>query len=267
MQQDLPANRFAAHAQRLAADHANGARFAPFAASIGIAGIDEAYDAQDAFVAELLKAGNGRRAGYKIGLTSKRMQEMCGIDVPVGGVVLASRVMPSGGVAEASRFGRLGLEFEICTILSRDLPARPQDYTAGEVETAVGEVCAAIEMVDDRNCDYATLDVFSLVADNSWNAGVVLGKPAPRPADLTACEGVVSLDGAVFDRGYGRDVLGGPLVPLTWLANHLSRRGEGLRAGDIVMTGSLIPTQFPKGACTYSFDVAGIGSVELTMKP
>jgi 2-keto-4-pentenoate hydratase len=123
-----------------------------------------------------------------------------------------------------------------------------------------------VELIDDRNCDYASLDVLSLVADNSWNGGVVLGeRAAASGVDLVDCEGIVTLDGAELDRCHGRDALGGPLIPLEWLANHLRNSGEALRAGDIVMTGSLIPTQFPTGPCRYGFTVAGIGSVEVAI--
>ncbi len=169
----------------------------------------------------------------------------------------------SGVELKLSDHGRLGLEFEICVIAGKDLPPIGRPYTQGEAAAAIGKVAAAVEMVDDRNCDYATLDVLSLVADNSWNAGVILGDPAAAGADLVNCEAVISRDGVELDRGHGRDALGGPLVPFTWLANHLSSRGGGLKAGDLVMTGSLVTTQFPTEAATYAFSVAGIGEVEV----
>ena len=62
-------------------------------------------------------------------------------------------------------------------------------------------------------------------------------------------------------------MLGHPFVPLAWLANHLARTGVSLRAGDIVMTGSLVPTRFPTQAETYSFELIGLGSVELSVRP
>ena len=256
---------FQAFGTWLQAEHRRGASFAPVARDHGVATLDDAYAAQAAFVRAMQADGLGDCAGWKIGLTSARMQAMCGIDQPVAGAVLTSRVHGSGIAVQAAAFGRLGLEFEICVRIGADLPARPAPYTAAEVAAAADAVAAAVEMVDDRNCDYAALDVLSLVADNSWNAGVVLGDWVPVPADMTACLGVVSRDGSEIDRGHGRDVLGGPLVPLEWLANHLRAEGIGLRRGDIVMTGSLIPTQFPKGAGDWRFDVAGVGSVQIAI--
>ena len=78
---------------------------------------------------------------------------------------------------------------------------------------AVVGVCAAMELIDDRNADYASLDAASLVADNSWNAGAVLGDFVETIDDLADLCGTVRLNGVEIDRGYGRDVLGHPLVP------------------------------------------------------
>ena len=63
----------------------------------------------------------------------------------------------------------------------------------------------------------------------------------------------------------GRDVLGHPFEPLTWLANHLAKTGEGLRAGEIVLTGSLVTTRFPTETETYEFELVGLGTVRVTI--
>lgn len=254
---------FEAAAQQLFAEHERGAPFRGFASSSGIASLDDAYAVQAAFVRELRRAGRGGPVGYKIGLTSKRMQEMCGIDSPLAGVILDGGLHASGVELSLKDYGRLGLEFEICIVMGRDLPTMDRRYTTQEIAAAVRSVAASVELIDDRNCDYDGLDAPSLIADNSWNAGAVLGEPMPAGADIVDCEGIVMRDGQHLDRGYGRDVLGGPLVPLEWLVNHLNHGGQGLNAGDIVMTGSLIPTQFPTGPCRYHFFVAGIGQVDV----
>jgi 2-keto-4-pentenoate hydratase len=127
----------------------------------------------------------------------------------------------------------------------------------------VDGVCAAIELVDDRHADYASLDAVSLIADNSWNAGAVLGDFVSSWGDLGDLSGIVRLNGIEIDRGYGRDVLGHPLVPLTWLANHLARSGRALRASDVVLTGSIAPTRFPPAGDCFDFDLIGVGSVAL----
>ena len=87
----------------------------------------------------------------------------------------------------------------------------------------------------------------------------------PPPADLGRLAGTVCCDGAVIDRGHGRDALGHPFIPLAWLVRNLHGRGRGLARGDIVMTGSLVTSRFPKAGERYSFEVEEIGSVELTI--
>jgi 2-keto-4-pentenoate hydratase len=251
-------------AEMLMSAHASEAPFAPFAAAYGIANVEDAYAVQRDYVRLQIKARGARSAGYKIGLTSRRMQEMCGIDSPIAGVVLADRVHASGATLRASDYGRLGIEFEIAVRLKHDLvPAGVPSLS--EIAAAVDAVAAAIEIVDDRRADYRALDVLSLIADNSWNAGIVLGEFVHPWPDLATIEGVVTVDGNALDRGSGGDVLGHPFYPVAWLASHLAAQGGGLRAGDIVMTGSIVTTKFPDRSSSYRFDVRGLGSAAVTV--
>jgi len=249
-------------AHELFRQHAEGVRFQA-APPPSARTLQAAYDVQRAHVA-LLQREAGAVVGYKIGLTSTRMQQMCGIAEPVCGAVLARRVHRSGVALRRAAHGRLGLEFEIAVRIGRDTGATA-DYTADTVRAHVDGVCAALEVVDDRNADYGALDVRGLVADNAWNAGVVLSDFVEAWPALPSVEGIVSVDGQPIDRGFGRDVLGDPLVVVAWLANHLAGRGEALRAGQIVMTGSLAPTRFPTEDASYRFDLEGIGSVRATV--
>jgi 2-oxo-3-hexenedioate decarboxylase/2-keto-4-pentenoate hydratase len=246
-------------AEQLVAEHRNGVKFHKFD---GISGLPDAYRVQDAFVAATI--GDDACAGYKIGLTSKRMQQMCGIDQPICGTIFSRKVFRSGARLSMADYGRLGLEFEICVRLGRDLDASSEPFTPEQAGGAIDGVAAAIELVDDRHADYSALDINTLVADNSWNAGVVLGDFAPPPARLDILEGIAYHDGAELARGHGADALGHPFVPLAWLANHLAAGGRQLRKGDIVMTGSIVTTRFPAAPFTYRFDVAGLGSVEVS---
>jgi len=251
-------------AEMLMNAHASGAPFAPFAAAFGIASVADAYAVQCDYVRLQMQARSADAAGYKIGLTSKRMQDMCGIDSPIAGVVLSDRVHASGAVLSAPSYGRMGVEFEIAVRLKRDFT--PEAIPSlNEVAAAVDAVCPAVEIVDDRRADYRALDVLSLIADNSWNAGIVLGEFVRAWPDLASIEGLVSLDGNALDRGSGGDVLGHPFHPVAWLANHLAPQGSGLRAGDIVMTGSIVTTKFPDRPASYRFDVKGLGSVDVTV--
>src|SRR5215470_17036350 len=157
-------------ARMLMQEHATGTKFHP----LGLADLATAYGVQRRFV-KLMGETAGATAGYKIGLTSARMQKMCGIDQPVAGVVFGTRIMHSEVVLQARRYQHLGLEFEVGVRLGRDLPREAAPFTREQVARAVDGVCAAVEVVDDRNADYATLEALSLIADNSWNPGAVLG--------------------------------------------------------------------------------------------
>jgi 2-keto-4-pentenoate hydratase len=226
--------------------------------------ISDAYDIQDKYVA-LLRRGNGEPAGYKVGLTSATMQAFCRIDHPIGGVVLARRVHRSGARVRRSDFGRLGLEFEIAVRIRSDIPATGTPHTAGTIEPHIDGVCAAIELVDDRAADYTSLDVLSLVADNSWNGGIVLSEFKPTWPDLTRVLGRATRDRDTIGEGRGGDILGHPFNSVAWLATHLAARGAGLRAGEIVMTGSVMKTVFPEQDAHYRFDLDEIGSVEVQL--
>lgn len=252
-------------AEMLMREHAGGVTFKPFAAAFGIATADHAYAVQREYVRLQMQARGAGAAGYKIGLTSKRMQQMCGIDSPIAGVVLQDRVHASGASLRTAAYGRVGLEFEIAVRLARDLVPDGHALTLENVAAAVDGVCPAIEIIDDRGADYRNLDALSLIADNGWNGGIVLGAFTRPWPDLEAIEAVVSMDGQIIDRGFGRDVLGHPFHPVAWLATHLAEQGTRLRAGDIVMTGSLVTTKFPDRSCSYRYELTGCGAVELSV--
>jgi 2-keto-4-pentenoate hydratase len=120
--------------------------------------------------------------------------------------------------------------------------------------------------VDDRGADYTSLDVLSLVADNSWNGGIVLSEFAMRWPDLEGVLGRATKDGAAIGEGHGRDILGHPFNSVAWLAAQLFSRGEGLKAGQVVMTGSVMKTVFPTEDASYRFDLEGIGFAEVQVR-
>jgi 2-keto-4-pentenoate hydratase len=247
-------------ADTLVAEHKANTRFKTLAPPDGPVTISDAYDIQEKYVA-LLKGAQGDAVGYKVALTSAAMQKFCGIDHPLSGVVLARRVHKSGATVRRTDFGRLGLEFEVAVRLKSDLPSRP--YTAETIAPHIDGVCAAFELVDDRGADYGNLDVRSLVADNAWNGGIVLSEFAGKWPDLESMHGRATRDGAALGEGFGRDILGHPFNSAAWLATQLASRGVGLKAGQLVMTGSVIKTVFPEEAADYRFEFKGLGAVEM----
>jgi 2-keto-4-pentenoate hydratase len=194
------------------------------------------------------------------------MQTFCGIDHPIAGVVLARRLHRSGVTIRRSDFGRLGLEFEIAVRIKSDVPITGMPCTAEMIAPHIDGVCAAIELVDDRSADYANLDVLSLVADNSWNGGIVLSEFATQWPDLEGVLGRATKDLAAIGEGHGRDILGHPFNSAAWLATQLHWRGASLKAGEVVMTGSVMKTVFPEEAAGYRFDLEQIGFVEVQVR-
>jgi 2-keto-4-pentenoate hydratase len=251
-------------ARRLAAAHARRLPFEPLSLAGRPLAVDEAYAVQGRFVRIMAGQEQASIAGYKIGLTSAVMQRMVGIDSPIGGVILSSRVHPSGFVLDRSAFGRAGLEFELAVRLRHDLAEVPAGIV--QVAEAVEAVCPAIEVVDDRGADYTALDAASLVADNSWNAGVVLGTWSAAPDDLPSRVGRVAIDGVQAEQGRVGDALDHPFESVRWLSAQLARTGNTLRAGMIIMTGSIVKTRFPSEPGKWVYEVEGMGAVELEVR-
>jgi 2-keto-4-pentenoate hydratase len=259
--EDIAARRTA---EKLLAEHKANLQFKPLGPPAAPATISDAYDIQEKYVG-LLRMQHGDAVGYKVGLTSATMQAFCGIDHPIAGVVLERRVYRSGATVRRSDFGRLGLEFEIAVRIKSDVPITAGPWTAETIQPHIDGVCAAIELVDDRSADYANLDVLSLVADNSWNGGIVLSEFASTWPDLASLRGRATNDRVAIGEGHGRDILGHPFNSVAWLATQLAARGEGLKAGQVVMTGSVMKTVFPEADANYRFDLEHLGFVEVRL--
>jgi 2-keto-4-pentenoate hydratase len=256
---DITARRAA---ESLLAEHNANVRFKPLGPPDGPATISDAYDIQERYVA-LLRGKLGNAVSYKVGLTSAPMQAFCGIDHPIAGVVLATRVHQSGVTVRRSDFGRLGLEFEIAVRIKSDVPVTSVPWTAEMIQPHIDSICAAIELVDDRSADYTHLDVLSVIADNSWNGGIVLSEFTTKWPNLKDVLGRATKDQVAIGEGRGRDILGHPFNSVGWLATQLASRGVSLKAGEVVMTGSVMKTVFPVEDASYRFDLEEIGAVEV----
>jgi 2-keto-4-pentenoate hydratase len=225
----------------------------------------EGYLIQDALHG-LLTADLGARVGYKIGCTSPVMQEYLDIPHPCSGGVFAKGVHQSRASLSTKDFVRVGVECEIAVRLARDLLPTEAPFTAEWVGEAVEAYLPAIEIVDDRYAKWETMDAPTLVADDFFAAGCVLGKPVARSAapNLLAVVGRALINGVEAGQGTGADVLGHPHNALAWLANHLAADGKGLRGGEIVLTGSLIKTVWLKAGDKVVMELKGLGKVEAT---
>ena len=222
----------------------------------------EGYRIQRA-VHDLLVADFGARVGYKIGCTSAVMQRYLDIPHPCGGGVFATGVHHSGVSLRAKDFVRVGVECEIAVKLARDLSPSEAPFTAEWVGEAIEAYLPAIEIVDDRYVQWETMGAPTLIADDFFAAGCVLGPPVARLAapDLLDVTGRALVNGAAAGQGTGADVLGHPHNALAWLANHLAADAKGLRAGEIVLTGSLVKTLWLNAGDRAVMELAGLGSV------
>jgi 2-keto-4-pentenoate hydratase len=229
--------------------------------------LDEAYRVRQ-FYEEIETATRGPVAGYKIGLTTPIMQQLCGVDAPVYGAIFATEIHHSRAELAAKNYCRLGIETEIALRLGEDLPLDGngpswRDRVAGGVESCM----AAIELLEDLRHDYQGLSAAAMVAGNVWNAGVVLGTPVGdwRRLDLAQLTARLSINGREIGHGKGGDVMGNPLNALAWLAETRARAGAPLRRGTVVMTGSMVPIQFPSAGDHAIVEVERLGSAELVV--
>jgi 2-keto-4-pentenoate hydratase len=249
--------------------HRRRERFAPLPAELAPQSVAEAYAVQAEFVG-LRGDELGPVVGYKIALTTAAMKQMMGMSDSVAGDMLERSVRRGPARIRAADYQRLLVEFEIAVELAEDLPAVGAPYTRESVAQAVGALMPAFELADDRNADYALLPAhpLMLIADNAWNEGAVLGAPVRdwRGIDLAALKGVASINGQVVGEGKGADVMGHPFEALVWIANNLAARGLGLWRSDIVITGSLVATKYPKAGDRLRFDAGPLGAVELQIE-
>jgi 2-keto-4-pentenoate hydratase len=241
------------------------ATYHPLDAAVRSGPLDDAYRIQDHLHRLMVDAGWGEIAGWKIALTSKAMQQMTGVDQPAAGAIFSKVVLPSPARVKSAAYHHLGVEFEVAVRLADDLPARGSAWTRASVAGRVDACMPAFELVEDGNADYKTLDAFTLVAQNAWNGGVVLGSPVTgwRGVDLESAVTRCWVNDAPAGRGKTGDALGHPFEAVAWLANLLNRRGGMIHRGMIVMTGSSITTKFPAPGDRVRFAIDGLGEVAL----
>ncbi|MFE3499477.1 2-keto-4-pentenoate hydratase [Kitasatospora sp. NPDC059146] len=208
----------------------------------------------------LRTAAGGRPVGHKIGLTSVAMQQQMGVSEPDSGVLLADMEVACGGGLSTTRLIAPRVEAEIAFRLGTDLTG--DDIGLGAAQAAVSEVFLALEVIDTRYGDWR-IGLEDSVADNASAARFVLGpaSPAEDLPDLGAALVEVRVDGEHAAAGHGRDVLGDPLRPLLWLARRLATLGGALRAGDVVLPGSVHASIPLTAATTVSASCAGLAPV------
>jgi 2-keto-4-pentenoate hydratase len=201
--------------------------------------------------------------GHKIGLTSKAMQEMLGVDEPDYGCLYADRVHDSGVAIPAADLIAPRVEPEIAFVLAKPL-AGPA-VTTQEVLAATAYVVPSIEVIDSRIADWR-ITLVDTIADNASCARVVLGTTRTAVSDvaLAAADVELRVNGEAVEYGAGAAVLGHPAKAVAWLANALSGHGVSLQAGHVVMPGSLTAAVPLTAGDHVVADFGPLGTVEVT---
>jgi len=210
---------------------------APFTDADPDLGMADGYAVQQELT-RLLLADGDRIVGYKVGLTSKPMQQMIGVDQPDYGPVLASTVYADGDIVSVGSFIQPRLEAEIAFVLGS--PLAGPGVSVLDASRAIAGMTAAVEIVDSRFADWR-IKLADTVADLASNGAVAVS------SRLVPLEGldprligmVLTRRGELVDTGAGAAALGDPVKVVAWLANTLGELGTKLEAGHLIMTGAL----------------------------
>lgn len=252
-----PAQHEAALQLRMAAEH--GQPCAPVRSLLGELDVDAAYAVQTLNVQHALTQGR-RLVGSKIGLTSRAVQQQLGVTQPDFGRLFADMAIAAGEEIAIQRLLQPKVEAEIALVLGRDLPY--EKHTLADLIGAVDYLLPAIEVVDSRIAGW-DIRISDTIADNASSGLFVLGcRPVLlREVDVVGCGMVLERKGEPESVGGGAACLGNPLLAACWLADTLARRGDALKAGDIVLTGALGPMVPVRAGDVFTARIQGLGQV------
>jgi 2-keto-4-pentenoate hydratase len=222
----------------------------------------DTYEIQLLNIRRRLAAG-ARVYGHKVGLSSKAMQEMMGVDEPDYGHLLSDMVYTEDVAIPTGKFLLPRVEVEVGFILGEDLPG--EGCTVADVLRCTEFIAPAIELIDSRIADWK-IGLLDTISDNASSCGVILGKERVKPdeLDVKAIEATLDINDVRVAAGRSDAVLGDPTIAVAWLANKVASFGVRLEAGHVVLPGS----------CTRAYDVkpgdqvvatfTGLGSVSLS---
>jgi 2-keto-4-pentenoate hydratase len=259
---DTDVGPYEAAALRLRQAYRSGA-VEPLRDILGPTDVEGAYAIQQVNTRYWLAQGR-RIAGRKIGLTAEAVQKQLGVGQPDYGVLFADTQVPDGGELAASRLLQGKAEAEVAIVLGRDLD--DPEATPDAVFAAADHAVAAIEIVDSRIRDWK-ISFADTVADNGSSAFFVLGaeRKGLKGLDLRTCGMALELNGRVASLGAGAACMGHPLNAAAWLARTLAGMGDGLKAGDIILTGALGPMVNISAGDRVDVAIGGLGGVSFSL--
>ncbi|WP_203335659.1 2-keto-4-pentenoate hydratase [Nocardioides limicola] len=200
--------------------------------------------------------------GHKVGLSSKAMQEMMGVDEPDYGHLLSDMALSQRTPVSAGAYCTPRVEVEVAYILGATLPGA--DCTEADVLAATEAVAPAIELIDSRIENW-NIRIGDTIADNASSAGYVLGDERVKPGDidLTSIRAVLHRNGDQVAEGRSDAVLGDPTVAVAWLARKVAAFGVTLEAGHVILPGSVHRAIDAAAGDTFEASFEGLGSVRL----
>lgn len=222
--------------------------------------IQDAYRIQLRMIEQRLKSGAEQVIGKKIGVTSKAVMDMLKVGQPDFGHLTSSMVYGDGAAIPADSLIAPKAEGEIAFVLKHDLTG--PGVTNADVLRATEYVLPCFEIVDSRIRDWK-IRIQDTVADNASSGVFVLGDAAadPRKIDLALVGMTLEKNGDVAATGAGAAALGHPLNAVAWLANTLGELGMSLRAGEVILSGSLAAMVPVQAGDNLRVSLGGIGSV------
>jgi 2-keto-4-pentenoate hydratase len=227
-------------------------------------------DVVDAYEIQLINirqrvAEGARVIGHKVGLSSKAMQEMMGVDEPDYGHLLDEMQVFEDRPIPAARYLYPRVEVEVGFVLADDLPG--EGCTEDDVLAATAAFAPAIELIDTRIKDWK-IKLCDTIADNASSAGWVLGEArvSPKDIDIASIDAALTRNGEVVAKGRSDAVLGNPVTAVAWLARKVDSFGVRLKAGDIVLPGSCTKAFDATPGDDFVADFDGLGSVHLSFE-
>jgi 2-oxopent-4-enoate/cis-2-oxohex-4-enoate hydratase len=223
--------------------------------------IEDAYRIQLRMIQRRIDVGE-TVVGKKIGVTSRMVMDMLGVNQPDFGQMLSGMVFNEGEPIVVDTLIAPKAEAEVAFLLKRDLTG--PGVTAADVLRATEYVMPCFEIVDSRIQDWK-IRIQDTVADNASCGVLTLGaqRRSPRDLDLTLAGMVLEKNGEVISTSTGASVQGSPVNAVAWLANTLGRLGIGLKAGEIILSGSQSPLVPVKAGDSLHCSVGGLGSTSV----
>ena len=225
---------------------------------------DAGYAVQEKLREELAGAGFGALVGYKIGCTNQVMQEALNVPGPAYGGLLAANLHRDDAGFSRDAFQAPGVECEIAVWIGRDTDPADAPFDRRSIARHVAACSAAMEVVDNRYGDFRNAPFGLMIADDFFQAASVVGPrvEAWQDLDLAEVTGRVHINDALAATGAGRNVMGHPFEAVSWLANRLAAQGRRLGAGQVVLTGTIVPCQWLEATpAAVVMEIDGLGRV------